>query len=104
MSNDNGRHASENDPVEIIERDLERTRAELAETVDRLADKLDVPSRAKERLEDGRDRAAEQALALRDAATDDQGRPTPTAWTAVGGVVAGLAALVAVTLWRRRRS
>ncbi|MBA2953264.1 DUF3618 domain-containing protein [Nocardioides sp. MAH-18] len=69
--------------VDAIQADVERTREELAETVDLLAAKLDVKAR------------------VRDQVTTADGRPTP-AVLAVAGALAGLVALVVVLKIRRR--
>ena len=66
-----------------LEADIERTRAELADTVDQLAARLDVKSRVRERF-----------------VTPD-GRPTPTALV-VGGAIA-LALTLAVVRGVRRK-
>lgn len=69
--------------VEAIQADVERTREELADTVDQLAAKLDVKAR------------------VRDRVTTADGRPTP-AVLAVAGAVVGLVALALVLKIRRR--
>ena len=69
--------------VAAIQADVERTREELAETVDLLAAKLDVKTR------------------VRDQVTTADGRPTP-AVLAVAGVLVGLVALAVVVKIRRR--
>jgi hypothetical protein len=66
-----------------LEADIERTRAELADTVDQLAAKLDVKTR------------------IRDRFVTEDGRPTPTALVAGGAVL--LALTVAVVRGVRRR-
>jgi hypothetical protein len=83
-----------------LEAEIERTREDLAETVDRLAAKLDLKTRLRQRAEMVKDRAGERARRLRDRATDAEGRPT--------GATIGTAALVAiavalVTIGVRRR-
>ena len=85
--------------VEEIEADIERTRAELAATVDALTDRLDVKSRLRGKVEHTKRDAVQRVHTARNRATDQDGRPTPP-------VIAGAAALVAlVTLlvWRRTR-
>lgn len=77
---------SSNDP-DAIREDIERTREELAETVDALHAKLDVKRQAQERF-----------ARAKDQATTDAGRPRPDL---VAGVV-GAALLVAGLVWWRR--
>lgn len=72
-----------------IEAEIEAQRAQLAGTVDALAAKLDVKSRASAKAAD-----------LKDRATTETGRPRPDL-LAVAVVAVGV--LVALTIWRRRR-
>ncbi|GAA1807967.1 hypothetical protein GCM10009795_061440 [Nocardioides hankookensis] len=77
---------TETNPTPIaadLEADIERTRAELADTVDQLAARLDVKSRVRDRF-----------------VTSD-GRPTQTAFVA-GGVLALVIALAVVRGVRRK--
>jgi hypothetical protein len=74
---------------EQIEAEIAAQREQLAETVDELAAKLDVKSRA-------RDKAA----SLKDSATTDTGAPRPEVLAAAGSL---LAMAVVLVLWRRRR-
>lgn len=67
-----------------LQAEIERTREDLAETVDQLAAKLDVKSR------------------VRDKVTSPDGKPTPAVTSVGAGVVAGLAAIVLLWLWGRR--
>ena len=76
-----------NDPEEIRE-DIERTRENLADTVDALHAKLDVKSQAKARV-----------ARARDQATTADGKPRPEL---VAGAV-GAVLLVAGLIWLRRR-
>lgn len=71
-----------------IEAEIEAQRAQLAGTMDALAAKLDV-----------RSRASAKATDLKDRATTDGGRPRPDLLAAVA-VAVGL--VVAVAVWRRR--
>ena len=72
---------------DAIRADIERTREELAETVDALHAKLDVKTQAKERL-----------ARVKDHTTTDTGRPRPEL---VAGVL-GAVLLVAGLVWWRR--
>ena len=78
---------SSNDP-DAIREDIERTRENLAETVDALHAKLDVKTQAKAKLNQ-----------LKNTATTDAGKPRPELVAAAVGVV-----LVTVGLiwWRHR--
>ncbi|MBA9005073.1 MULTISPECIES: DUF3618 domain-containing protein [Thermomonospora] len=76
--------------------DIERTRAEIGETVQALAAKADVKARAQRKLGEVRNRFAGRA--------DRMGaRPGPTAGKAGAGLAALATAAVAAWLWRRRR-
>jgi len=70
------------DEIAALQTDVERTREELADTVDQLAAKLDVKSR------------------VRDRVTTDDGRPTPAGLAVCGAALATVVLLVVV---RRRR-
>jgi hypothetical protein len=74
---------------EQIESDIVAQREKLADTVDQLAAKLDVKSRAGAKVAD-----------LKDRATTDSGRPRPEVLAAAGSLVAMAAVLV---WWRWRR-
>jgi len=76
-----------NDP-EAIRADIERTRENLAETVDALHAKLDIKSQARARVERAKDQA-----------TTDDGKPRPELVAGAVGVVLLLTGLV---WWRRR--
>lgn len=73
---------------DAIREDIERTREELAETVDALHAKLDVKAQAKARF-----------ARAKDQATTESGKPRPEL---VAGAV-GAVLLVAALVWRRRR-
>ena len=80
---------SSNDATpEQIQADIERQREELARTVDQLHARLDVKTRAQEKLAD-----------LRERTTTASGRPRPDLTTAA---VATLVIVVGLVLWRRR--
>jgi predicted pyridoxine 5'-phosphate oxidase superfamily flavin-nucleotide-binding protein len=76
-----------NDPEEIRE-DIERTRENLAETVDALHAKLDVKAQARARV-----------ARAKDQATTADGKPRPEL---IAGAV-GVMLLVAGLIWLRRR-
>ncbi len=101
-----GQPLSEADRIraEILE-----TRAELSRTVEQLGAKLDVKARVadkqaevtetvKAKVDEGVTTAKQGAAKLQEAATDEQGKPTPQAYAAAGGVF-----LLLVLLLRRRR-
>lgn len=87
--------------VAELEADIERTREDLAETVDLLAAKLDVKSRVQGRVADAKESAAHNLRAARARATDDAGNPTPGALGVGVGVLAATFAVLVVALWRR---
>jgi len=74
---------------EQIQADIEAQREQLADTVDQLAAKLDVKSRAQAK-----------AAELKDRATTDAGKPRPEVLAAAGSLVA----MAVVLVWWRRRS
>lgn len=74
---------------EAIEAEIERQRAELADTVSALHERLDVKARAQDKLAE-----------LKDRATTDSGKPRPELAALAAAVVAGVAGFV---VWRRRR-
>ncbi len=80
--------SSANSP-EQIQADIDRQREQLAQTVDALSHKLDVKSQAQAKIAHARDRA-----------TTDSGKPRPEL---VAAGVVGVAAVVALVWWRRRR-
>lgn len=99
--------------IDELQAQVEQTREELAQTVDALGAKLDVKTRAKEKIsstteqarvaaEAGRDRVVRVASSAVDSATDDKGRPTPPVIVAVGAAAAAALLVVGVAAWRRR--
>jgi hypothetical protein len=97
--------------AEEIERDIERTRAQLGETAGALAHRLDAKAQVKEKVQHARARGAESAghakhVAGRKAYRAQQAgrnfyRERPTV---VLGLAAGLATVaVGAVLWRRNR-
>jgi len=74
---------------DAIRADIEATREQLAQTVDELAARLDVPSRAKERVLRACDTAVETY------------RESPPA--VLGAAAALVAVVVGIVVWRRKR-
>ena len=101
-------------PEELVA-DIEATRAELGDTVEALAQKLDVKAQARQSLDDAKQRAGTQARVLRergtevfeqakDAATDEHGHLTPQARAIAIKVGASLAAVIVVrAIWTKVR-
>lgn len=83
--------------VDEIERDIERTRHELGETVSALSDKLDVKGRVQ-------DKATETARATKDHLVD-RARDTKDAAAArkVPLALIGAAAVIGLVIWRRKK-
>ena len=79
--------ATPNDPAAIRE-EIERTREDLADTVDALHAKLDVKAQVRQKV-----------AAVRDQATTADGKPRPEL---VVGAVAVALLVVALVRWRRR--
>jgi Protein of unknown function (DUF3618) len=73
---------------DAIREDIERTRADLADTVDALQAKVDVKHRAQVKAHE-----------LKDRATTSTGKPRPEL---VGGVAAAVLLVVGLVWWRRR--
>jgi hypothetical protein len=70
------------------EREVERNRDQLADTVDALQAKLDVKTRAQAKLQETKARA-----------TTDDGKPRPAV---LAGVAAAVVAVAGLVWWRRR--
>jgi hypothetical protein len=79
--------APEREPEEI-EQDIEATRAQFAETVGEVAERVDVKRQAKAKVEEGKAKASEAVEALKR-------NPAP--------IAAGAAAAGLFVLWRQRR-
>lgn len=88
--------------VDELRADVERTREELAQTVDALGAKLDVKTRAKARVAETRQQAGALAVRLRASAMTEQGKPTPVALGVAAAAGAALAA-TGVMIWRMSR-
>ena len=80
MTDDKDRQLSE------IRSDIEATRQRLAETLDAIEDRLDVPKRAKELLEQTRDRL--------DSLRQERPEVVYGALAAAAGLIAGVTALI----------
>ena len=100
--------------IDELQSQIEQTREELAETVDALGAKLDVKSRAKDKVsstteqaragvEVARDRVVHETSKAVNAATDDNGRPTPPVIVAVSAAAAAALLVTGLVVWRRRR-
>ena len=72
-----------------IKADIDATREQLGRTVDELAARLDVPSRAKERV-----------LRSRDTAVETYRESPPTV---LGAAAALVAVVVGIVVWRKKR-
>jgi chromosome segregation ATPase len=111
--------------VEQLQADIEHTREELAETVEALTAKLDVKSRARDRLDDTKARARAQVAdaqarakaqighvqtrakglttQARGSATTDDGKPAPTVLAGAAAVTTAVLVATGLFVWRRRR-
>jgi MYXO-CTERM domain-containing protein len=79
--------STSNDP-EAIRADIERTREDLAQTVDALHAKLDVKTRAKDKV-----------AQVKNSATTSDGKPRPEV---IAVAVAALVVVAGLVWWRRR--
>jgi len=75
--------------ADAIKADIDATREQLGRTVDELAARLDVPSRARERV-----------LRSRDTAVETYRESPPTV---LGAAAALVAVVVGVVVWRKKR-
>jgi hypothetical protein len=109
-----------------LQAEIERTRADMADTVDQLTAKLDVKSRVRdqatavknntleraghvkddvvERARIVTEDAIHQARHLQERATNDEGRPTPTTFGFAAGMLAAATLMVVLVVRRNRRS
>ncbi|MGI9156184.1 MAG: DUF3618 domain-containing protein, partial [Marmoricola sp.] len=97
-----------------IEADIESTREQLGETVDALSRKLDVKSRAKDKVQDTKQRVTDQVAGTRargqqlvaqakDNATDENGKVTARVYAPAGATVAVLVGVIVFLVWRKRQ-
>ena len=117
QSSSNGTSAAssgEKPDIDQLQAEIEQTRAELGETVEALTAKLDVKSRAKERLTQYKQhasgqvsvaqaRAVDLSKSARTAATTEDGKPTPTVLAGAAAVLVTTLTALALKLFRRRR-
>ncbi|KKF03478.1 DUF3618 domain-containing protein [Mycolicibacterium obuense] len=82
--------------IDELQADIERTRAELGETVGALTEKLDVKGRAQQKVADTKD-----AVSQRSHEAIETVRTKPA--IPVGAIVA-IVATVGVLIWLRRRN
>ncbi|MEU3643338.1 DUF3618 domain-containing protein [Lentzea sp. NPDC034063] len=87
-----------NDPREELQRDVERTRRELGETVEALAHKVDVPGRVKEQAQETRLRLALATNQAVDSLPEPVAVQVEKARRHPGAVAAALIALV-LAIW-----
>ena len=82
-----------------LQADIERTRADLAQTVDKISARLDVRARLRHRVLDARDVAAQRLRVVRRRAGDVRTKASPR--IGIGsGILAAALAVVVVTWWR----
>src|SRR5690349_6513005 len=81
--------------IDDLQADIERTRAELGETVGALTDKLDVKGRAQQKVADTKDAVSHRSHEAIETVKTKPAIP-------VGALVA-LVATVGVLIWLRRR-
>ena len=86
------------DPREELQRDVERTRRELGETVEALAHKVDVPGRVKEQAQETRLRMAIATNEAVDSLPEPVAVQVERARRHPGAVAAALIALV-LAIW-----
>lgn len=87
-----------NDPKEELQRDVERTRRELGETVEALAHKVDVPGRVKEQAQETRLRMTAATNQAIDSLPEPVAEQVEKARRHPGAIAAALIALI-VAIW-----
>jgi len=94
-----GGHADVPTDHDQLQADIERTRADLAQTVDKISARLDVRARLRHRVLDARDVAAQRLRVVRRRAGDVRTKASPR--IGIGsGILAAALAVVVVTWWR----
>lgn len=97
---------TENPTPDELREEVERTREDLADTVDELAARLDVKSRVRESVDDTKARVSESVHEATDrvqhAVTEPDGSPKPAALAVAGGVAAIVVVALVVKFWRSR--
>jgi hypothetical protein len=91
---------------EALEREIERTRQELARTIDALADRVsprNVAQRSAERFKEEAGQVAKVARAMLTPPDDEDGRPGRIDRKAVLVGVGVAVTVTALVLWRRKR-
>ena len=83
-----------------LQADIERTRADLAQTVDKISARLDVRARLRHRVLDARDVAAQRLRVVRRRAGDVRTKASPGTIGIGSGILAAALAVVVVTWWR----
>ena len=94
-----GGHADVPTDHDQLQADIERTRADLAQTVDKISARLDVRARLRHRMLDARDVAAQRLRVVRRRTGDVRTKASPR--IGIGsGILAAALAVVVVTWWR----
>ncbi|HEX3295232.1 MAG TPA: DUF3618 domain-containing protein [Nocardioides sp.] len=94
-----GGHADVPTDHDQLQADIERTRADLAQTVDKISARLDVRARLRHRVLDARDVAAQRLRVVRRRTGDVRTKASPR--IGIGsGILAAALAVVVVTWWR----
>lgn len=88
---------------EEIEREIERTRAELADTVAQVADKADVKKQAKAKVEEKKTEAKAKVEETKTQAKAKVEETTTQARANPAPAIAGAVALVLLLIWLLRR-
>ena len=95
-----GGHADVPTDHDQLQADIERTRADLAQTVDKISARLDVRARLRHRMLDARDVAAQRLRVVRRRAGDVRTKASPGTIGIGSGILAAALAVVVVTWWR----
>ena len=104
MSQDEYTPAAPKRSVAEIKADLERERAAISQTVDDLADRVDPRAQAAAAAQRATDVAAETVEIAKEKATDfvdDVKSGQPRALAIIGGAVAAVAAIVAISVRKK---